>query len=151
MWLSAYGISRSESDSTRPVSRSGATMSAPPGPVWAIRTETTYLPRRCGGSAATSGYGTAAKDEVGPSGTVRVQASYARGAAAGSTVRPSKASEPPYSVRTGTSPVSSSVTMPRFWPAPSSARYGSGSESGVTRRSLPSAVTSSSHRTWSAA
>ena len=61
-WRAVYGISRRESASTGPNSRSGAVSSSPSAPGgYATRTETTYRPRRCGGSAGMSGYGTGRK------------------------------------------------------------------------------------------
>ncbi len=57
VWLSVYGISRSESESAGPIARSGATSASPATaePVYATRTETAYRPRRACGICGTSG------------------------------------------------------------------------------------------------
>lgn len=57
VWLSVYGISRSESVSAGPIARSGATSRSPSAalPVYATRTEMTYLPRSASGSWGMSG------------------------------------------------------------------------------------------------
>lgn len=74
VWLSVYGISRSESADAGPIARRGATRRSPSAalPVYAIRTEMTYRPRSGSGTCGTSGYTSAATDDVSASGTVRV-------------------------------------------------------------------------------
>lgn len=72
VWLSVYGISRSESASAGPIARSGATSRSPSAalPVYATRTETTYRPRSGSGSRGESGYWSAASEDVTVSGRV---------------------------------------------------------------------------------
>lgn len=150
VWLSVYGISRRLSDRAGPsAARRGATSRSPSSalPVKATRTEITYRPRRCGGSAGMSGYTRAERDDVSASGTVRAQSVYARSTAPASAFAPSKASEPPYSRATGTRAISRPVTTPRFAPPPSRPRKSSGSASAETVRRCASAVTTSSDRT----
>ena len=106
-------------------------------------------PRSGSGISGSGGRCRIATELVTVSGTVDIQFRQARSTVAASSNR--KVRPPPYSVRIGNSRKVICVTIPKAAPPPSRARNSSGSFSGVTRRRVASAVTTSMAVTWSAA